>query len=110
MLFETLGQAQIFLCMASCGAAAAAVYDLKEAARASFGKRGAWISDALFVAAVCALLVMMLVRLQQEGLRGYVLLGAAVGWFLYAASVSPLLHCICKILCGIWRKIRRGSG
>ena len=27
-------------------------------------------------------------RVQMSGLRAYVLLGAAVGWFLYAASVS----------------------
>lgn len=110
MLFETLGQAQIFLCMASCGAAAAAVYDLKEAACASFGRRGARISDGLFVAAACVMLVMMMARLQQEGLRGYVLLGAAVGWFLYASSVSPMLHRIGEKLRGIWRKFCRGSG
>lgn len=110
MLFETLGQAQIFLSMAACGAVAAALYDLMNAARPAFGKVGARIAEVLFVAAVCAWMVMIMVRTQQEGLRGYVLLGTAVGWFLYACSVSAALHWMGKKVWVFWRKIRRNHG
>ena len=109
MLFETLGQAQIFLSMAACGAMAAALYDLMEWARSAFGKHGAWLTEVLFAAAACTLMLLMMVRTQQAGLRGYVLLGAAVGWFLYACTVSAALRRITKKMCEIWRKKRKSS-
>lgn len=110
MLFETLGQAQIFLAMAACGAIAAALYDLMDAARPAFGKVGARITEVLFAAAACALMLMTMIRTEQEGLRGYVLLGTAVGWFLYACSLSVMLHRICEKIRIFWRKIRRDNG
>lgn len=110
MLFETLGQAQIFLSMAACGAVAAALYDLLDAARPQLGKSGARIAEVLFVAAVCALVMITMVRTEQGGLRGYVLLGTAVGWFLYACSVSAALHKASAFFRGLWRKIRRADG
>ena len=109
MLFETLGQARIFLAMAGCGAAAAALYDAMTLARKAFGGRGAWVAEVLFALAAGALLFAAMVRVQQPGLRGYILLGAAVGWFLYACSVSSLLHWVGAKLSVIWRK-KRGIG
>ena len=110
MLFETLGQAQVFLAIAGCGAVAAALYDMMDAARHRLGKAGARIAEALFVAAVCALLMRMMVCTGQGGLRGYVLLGTAVGWFLYACTVSVAVHRVSTFLRGIWRKIHRADG
>ena len=88
MLFETLGQARIFLWMTAAGAGLSMLYDLFCLAGSAFGRRGEWVSAALFAAGAGALLFLGMKRVQMSGLRAYVLLGAAVGWFLYAASVS----------------------
>ena len=106
MLFETLGQARIFLAMAGCGAAAAALYDAMTLARKAFEGRGAWVAEVLFAAAAGAMLFAAMVRTQQSGLRGYILLGAAVGWFLYACSVSAMLRWIRTKFCRFCRKNR----
>jgi len=52
----------------------------------------------------------MMVCTGQGGLRGYVLLGTAVGWFLYACTVSVAVHRVSTFLRGIWRKIHRADG
>lgn len=109
MLFETLGQARVFLAMAGCGAAAAALYDLMSLARRG-QSRGAWIMEVLFALAAGAMLFAAMARTGQGSLRGYVLLGAAVGWFLYAASVSVILKWIGGKFRTFWRKMRRVHG
>ena len=109
MLFETLGQARVFLAMVLCGAAAGALYDLLRLARAADG-RGAWLPDALFALAAGALLFLAMARVQLPGLRAYVLLGAAVGWFLYNASVSRFFHYVGAKLLGFWRKKTHADG
>ncbi|MGN1250762.1 MAG: spore cortex biosynthesis protein YabQ [Candidatus Spyradocola sp.] len=109
MLFETLGQARVFLAMVACGAAAGVLYDLLRLARAG-GGRGAWLPDALFALAAGALLFLAMARVQLPGLRAYVLLGAAVGWFLYDASVSRFFHYLGAKLRGFWRKKTRADG
>ena len=60
MLFETLGQARVFLTMVACGAAAGALYDLTRLARGPSNRRGAWLPDALFALAAGALLFALL--------------------------------------------------
>lgn len=56
MLFETLGQARIFLWMTAAGAGLSMLYDLFCLAGSAFGRRGEWVSDALFAAGAGALL------------------------------------------------------
>lgn len=110
MLFETLGQARVFLVMAAWGAAAAALYDLLSLARTAFLRQGAWLPDALYALAVAALLFLAMARVELPGLRAYVLLGGAVGWFLYAASLSRLFHWMhAKIRETCGKKKRLGS-
>lgn len=109
MLFETLGQARVFLAMVLCGAAAGALYDLLRLARAA-DERGAWLPDALFALATGALLFLAMARVQLPGLHAYVLLGAAVGWFLYNASVSRFFHYLGAKLLGFWRKKTHADG
>lgn len=106
MLFETLGQARVFLTMVACGAAAGALYDLARLARRPSG-RGAWLPDALFALAAGALLFLAMARVQLPGLRAYVLLGCAVGWFLYDASVSRFFRFLGARLRGLRRKKTR---
>lgn len=104
MLFETLGQARVFLMMAACGAVAAGIYDLMGLARTAWLRRGAWVLDALYALAAAALLFLAMLRVQMPGLRAYIVLGCAVGWFLYAASVSRFLHWVAAKLRGFSRK------
>ena len=49
-------------------------------------------------------------RVQVPTLRPYVLLGTAVGWFLYAVSVSRALHWAGEKLGGFWKKRAKGKG
>ena len=110
MLFETLGQARVFLTMVACGAMAGALYDLVSLARGTANRRGAWLPDALFALAAGALLFLAMARVQLPGLRAYVLLGAAVGWFLSDASVSRFFHYLGAKLLGFWRKKTHADG
>lgn len=110
MLFETLGQARVFLTMVACGAAAGALYDLTRLARGPSNRRGAWLPDALFALAAGALLFLAMARVQLPGLRAYVLLGGAVGWFLYNASVSRFFRFLgAKLREARRKKTRAGS-
>lgn len=110
MLFETLGQARVFLTMVACGAAAGALYDLLRLARSPLDGRGAWLPDALFALAAGALLFLAMARVQLPGLRAYVLLGGAVGWFLYDASVSRFFRFLgAKLREARRKKTRAGS-
>ena len=98
----------LFLLMTAVGAALSLLYDILCLAKQAFGGRGGWISDALF--ALCALLLILLTMLRMEmtSLRAYVLLGAAAGWFLYAASVSRFFHWLRAKFVSGWQK-RKGS-
>lgn len=108
MLFETLGQARIFLLMAATGAVISMLYDVLCLAKSAFGRHGAWISDVVFASAAAVLLFMAMARVQMVSLRAYVLLGAAVGWFLYAVSLSRALHWMGAKL-GAMRRKREGA-
>mgnify|MGYP001071835584 CR=1 FL=1 len=110
MLFETLGQARIFLLMAAVGAVISMLYDVLCLAKTAFGRRGAWISDAMFASAAAVLLFMGMTRVQMPGLRAYVLLGICVGWFLYAVSLSRLLHWLGAKMSGSGRKKQAVKG
>ena len=110
MLFETLGQARIFLWMTAAGAGLSMLYDLFCLAGSALGRRGEWISDALFAAVAGALLFLGMRRVQMSGLRAYVLLGAAVGWFLYAASVSRAFRWAAEKMRILRRKKATGKG
>ena len=46
LLFETLGQARVFLLMAAVGAAISLLYDVLCLVKGAFGRRGGWISEA----------------------------------------------------------------
>ena len=110
MLFETLGQARIFLWMTAAGAGLSMLYDLFCLAGRAFGRRGEWVSDALFAAGAGALLFLGMKRVQMSGLRAYVLLGAAVGWFLYAASVSRFFRWTAEKIGNYRRKKETDNG
>ena len=96
MLFETLGQARIFLWMTAAGAGLSMLYDLFCLAGSAFGRRGEWVSG--------------MKRVQMSGLRAYVLLGAAVGWFLYAASVSRFFRWTAEKIGNYRRKKETDNG
>ena len=95
MLFETLGQARVFLLMAAAGACIALVYGGLQAARAAlFDKGPAWsaLPEMGFACAAGALLFLALRRVEAPALRPYALLGAAVGFFLCASTVLYALR------------------
>lgn len=108
MLFETLGQARVFLLTVAAGAVISMLYDVLALAKTGFGRQGAWISDVLFACAAAVLLFMGMSRVQMPGLRAYVLLGAAVGWFLYAVSLSRALHWLGEKIDVLRRKRAKG--
>ena len=110
LLFETLGQARVFLLMAAVGAAISLLYDVLCLVKGAFGRRGGWISEAMFACAAAVLLFLGMARVQVPTLRPYVLLGTAVGWFLYAVSVSRALHWAGEKLGGFWKKRAKGKG
>ena len=110
LLFETLGQARVFLLMAAVGAAISLLYDVLCLVKGAFGRRGGWISEAMFACAAAVLLFLGMARVQVPTLRPYVLLGTAVGWFLYAVSVSRALHWAGEKLGGFWKKHAKGKG
>ena len=59
MLFETLGQARVFLLMAAVGAAISLLYDVLCLVKGAFGRRGGWISEAMFACAAAVLLFLI---------------------------------------------------
>ena len=71
---------------------------------------GGWISEAMFACAAAVLLFLGMARVQVPTLWPYVLLGTAVGWFLYAVSVSRALHWAGEKLGGFWKKRAKGKG
>lgn len=110
MLFETLGQARIFLAMAWIGAAACAAYDLMQVACRTWEPRARWIPEAVYALICAALLFIGMTRTEATGLRPYLVLGSAVGWFLYAVSVSHLFHTLVAFLRRFVRKKAKVSG
>ncbi len=86
MLFETLGQARIFLWMTAAGAGLSMLYDLFCLAGSAFwaARRGGF--DALFAAGAGALPFGHEAG-ADERIAAYAA-GRRWGWFLYAASVS----------------------
>ena len=98
MLFETLGQAQVFLVMTAVGAVLGLIYDFVRLARRNMPRAGAIITDVLFCAVVIVLCILSMQRIQMGALRPYVLLGVAVGWFLYGATFSYLGHSIAQVI------------
>ena len=67
-------------------------------------------AQALFAAGAGALLFLGMKRVQMSGLRAYVLLGAAVGWFLYAASVSRFFRWTAEKIGNYRRKKETDNG
>ena len=94
MLFQTLGQAQIFLLMTCVGAGLSVLYDGLCLARGAFGGQGHVLADTVYALCALTLVFVCLERVQMEGLRAYVILGASAGWFLYAATVSRFLRAL----------------
>ena len=70
---------------------------------------GGWISEAMFACAAAVLLFLGMARVQVPTLRPYVLLGTAVGWFLYAVSVLPRCCTGSGKSLGILEKTREGQ-
>ncbi|MGI5885056.1 MAG: spore cortex biosynthesis protein YabQ [Candidatus Spyradocola sp.] len=110
MLFETLGQARVFLLMAAVGAVISLLYDVLCLVKGAFGRHGGWISEAMFACAAAVLLFLGMARVQAPTLRPYVLLGTAVGWFLYAVSISRFLHWAGEKIGKIWKKGAKSKG
>ena len=110
MLFETLGQARVFLLMAAVGAVISLLYDVLCLVKGAFGRHGGWISEAMFTCAAAVLLFLGMARVQAPTLRPYVLLGTAVGWFLYAVSISRFLHWAGEKIGKIWKKGAKSKG
>ena len=74
------------------------------------GALAAGVLLAAGLLAAGALLFLAMARVQLPGLRAYVLLGGAVGWFLYDASVSRFFRFLgAKLREARRKKTRAGS-
>ena len=115
MLFETSGQAYVFLVTIYVGVAAGLLYDITRALRAALGRTSAvrHVLDGLFWAVCGLLFAMALLRANDGHLRGYTLLGCAVGWLLYLLALSPYVRCLLnsvyKALTGQWQALMHTS-
>lgn len=91
MLFTTVGQGWVFLWMAGAGALIGAWYALLAGLRRLLAA-GFWLSlaaDAAFGAGAAAILCAALVAADWGRVRLYSILGAALGFALFAAGVFP---------------------
>ena len=91
MLFSTIGQGWVFLWMTAAGAAIGAWYALLAALRRLLSA-GMWISlaaDLAFGAGAAAIFCAALVAANYGRVRIYAVLGAALGFALFAAGAFP---------------------
>lgn len=113
MLFETSGQAYVFLATLYVGVAAGFLYDFTRILRIAFARAPftRHILDGLFWAAAAVLFTAALLRANDGHLRGYTLMGSAVGWLLYALALSPFVRLLLgrtyNGLAGLWRALMR---
>ncbi len=91
MLFSTIGQGWVFLWMAAAGAVIAAWYALLAGLRRLLAA-GLWLSlaaDIAFGIGAAAVFCAALTAANYGRVRLYAVLGAALGFALFAAGVYP---------------------
>lgn len=102
-MFETTGQAWIFLATVYGGLAVGLLYDLLSAFRHGFhmGPFATGAMDFLFWLGAALILALTVGFSGGDGLRAYMLLGFASGFLLYAAGIHTLLVALGRLL-GRW--------
>lgn len=107
MLFATIGQGWVFLWMLGAGALIGVWYALLAAVRRLLCA-GFWLSlaaDLAFGAGAAAVFCAALVAANYGALRLYAVLGAALGFALFAAGVYPPGRRAARALAGAARRI-----
>lgn len=109
MLFYTVNQIYAVPAMIVCGLALGAWYDVLRAARRATGAGAALTAlfDALFGAGAAAILVFFLYFVARLEFRLYLIVLAALGWALYAQTVTPLLRKIRQLFLKFCRNVRK---
>ena len=107
MILSISAQASMFLRLAAAGAAAGALFDLFRAARRVVPHPNALThaEDALWVLLVLAATLWLLFTRNGGDMRGYVLLGLALGMVLYFAAVSPVVLRVFVWLLGMLKRV-----
>ena len=93
MLFYTVGQSRIFLCMLYAGLLIGLYLSADNALRRLFeaGRILSVCMDLLFGAAAAAVVILALIIAADGELRLYALMGALCGYLLYVATLEPVL-------------------
>ena len=106
MGFTLAQQTQQFLGALVLGAMLGMGYDLFRASRRVFHLSAAMVfgEDLCFFAAAGAVLLKYLMDRCWGEVRGFVILGIALGFFLYDLTVGPL---VLKVICGVVRGMIR---
>lgn len=99
-MFATSGQAWIFLATVYGGLAVGLLYDLLSALRHGFrmGPFATGLVDFLFWLGAAVILALTIGLSGGDGLRGYMLLGFASGFLVYAAGIHTLLKALGRLL------------
>lgn len=107
MLFETIGQAQVFLWMLAAGAVIGAWYALTALARRLL-RAGFWLSlaaDLCFGLGAGAIFCLALYAANYGAFRFYALAAAALGFAAFAAGVYPPGRALIRIGLSFFRRI-----
>ena len=107
MLFQTVGQANVFLAMVAAGALGGAWYSLlrRLSRRLEAGVLISLLIDFLYGAGLFAGLAAALFRVNYLDLRLYALIGALSGHILYLYAVPPVIDGLLAFLTRVLRRI-----
>lgn len=105
MLFSTVGQAYVFLVTVALGAAMGFCHDFVRLLCAATRRRWMhWLYEAVFFAGCLHLALRVLLDANGAEIRGYTLLGMAVGWGLYLISISRLVQRLARAVAKVLQK------
>lgn len=102
MEIRLAAQTEVFLCAAIFGGCAGGLFDFFKALRlrARLGRWGTAVCDICFCLLTFVAFLLFLLAKGGGEIRGYILLGAALGAMLYFAALSELLLRLFGLLLG----------
>ncbi len=109
MMFETIGQAQVFLTMVYAGLTVGLVYDVLRMLRHLTGARMWWtaVLDLLFWLGAGIIVAVALALGGEQSVRLYALGGCACGFVLYLLGISRVLRGVGSAAAAAYRRVEQ---